>query len=230
MPSWKKLITSGSDAALSSLTLTTGSLALDVRGGSVTVSGSFIVTGSINSSTRVLYDSAGYQSVNYNTRNFFDEAGALSINFGDTAGDIVFHKNINYFYIHSGQEGDILTVADSKLVTVDKSNPFILIDLTQYTRFNGLGGQLYNTYYQYTYTVTTDDVTSPSWLQIGFIEVFKHGNNLYFSSSIKTEQGTLPGGTAFGFDQGSTTEPTKLYFTTDSSAENVQVKYKVLVM
>ena len=97
MPSWKKLITSGSDAALSSLTLTTGSLALDVRGGSVTVSGSFIVTGSINSSTRVLYDSAGYQSVNYNTRNFFDEAGALSINFGGTAGDIAFHKNINYF-------------------------------------------------------------------------------------------------------------------------------------
>lgn len=48
MPSWKKLITSGSDAALSSLTLTTGSLALDVRGGVTRLSGSTTVTGSVN--------------------------------------------------------------------------------------------------------------------------------------------------------------------------------------
>lgn len=48
MPSWKKLITSGSDAALSSLTLTTGSLALDVRGGVTRLSGSTTITGSVN--------------------------------------------------------------------------------------------------------------------------------------------------------------------------------------
>jgi hypothetical protein len=48
MPSWKKLIISGSDAALSSLVLTTGSLALNVTGGRTRLSSSVDITGSVN--------------------------------------------------------------------------------------------------------------------------------------------------------------------------------------
>jgi hypothetical protein len=48
MPSWKKLIISGSDAALTSLVLTTGSLALNVNGGRTRLSSSVDITGSVN--------------------------------------------------------------------------------------------------------------------------------------------------------------------------------------
>jgi hypothetical protein len=242
MPSWKKLIISGSDAALTSLVLTTGSLALNVNGrtrlsssvditGSLSVSGAFFVENNINTTNRALISSAGFEAFNYEDRTLKDEGGNISISYGGTAGDISIRKPIVFYYVHKSEEGDIVNVADSKEVTIDKNAPFILIDLTEYTRFDGVNGQLNNTYYKYTYTAAAGNASTPEWLRVGEIEVFKYGDNLYFSESIKTEQGALAGTTpTFSFDQGTTVTATKLYFTSDTSTDSVRVKYKVLVM
>jgi hypothetical protein len=81
MPSWKKLIISGSDAALTSLVLTTGSLALNVTGGRTRLSSSVDITGSVNvrgDGNLVLSGSldAGNRALIRNSRTVLNWAGS----------------------------------------------------------------------------------------------------------------------------------------------------------
>jgi hypothetical protein len=111
MPSWKKLIISGSDAALSSLVLTTGSLALNVNGrtrlsssvditGSVNIrNGNLVVSGSLNTSTQALIyngqtvvnwggsqlvTSTGQQTVDWESRVLTISAANPTLNWGSS--------------------------------------------------------------------------------------------------------------------------------------------------
>jgi len=239
MPSWKKLIISGSDAALSSLVLTTGSLALNVTGGRTRLSSSVDITGSVDirdgflyvqnsldTDARVAYDSTGYQSINYQSRMLKDGAGGSSVSYG---GPLTLYKHALMYDVNVDQEGDIITIANSAHVTLEKPTS-LLIDLTQYEPFSGTSTQLYNTYYQYTYTMAypIGAPTSLTWQRIGTIEVFNYNHSLSFSQSIKIEQGTAPASIAF--DTGGTVDPTKLYFTADDDEIQIILKYKALIM
>jgi len=108
MPNWKKVITSGSDAALNSISVTTNVTATSFTGsllgtasyapstptfpytGSATISGSLTVTGSlfvqdingiinIDSENRKLYDTISSQSVAWDERRLFDIAGDRAV-------------------------------------------------------------------------------------------------------------------------------------------------------
>jgi hypothetical protein len=91
MPSWKKLIISGSDVALSSLVLTTGSLALNVNGrtrlsssvditGSVNIrNGNLVVSGSLDTGNRFLINS-GQPVLNWGGSQLLTSTGQQTVN------------------------------------------------------------------------------------------------------------------------------------------------------
>ena len=282
MPSWKKLITSGSDAALSSLTLTTGSLALDVRGGVTRLSGSTTVTGSVNIRSGALIvsnslDTSAWALIASNGQTVVDWGSSLlkvnnltpsldwvqrvliaddgskvsewshdGITNAGRPSTYQWRRSPDYPFSvgYDLSTFDTESLEDNIITTAGKYNDTILKQtstpvINAKSSYSNNINLIEKSYMKIDYVISdTDPITTPpSWLRVGYLEIFSDRINsptLAYSSSIKTEFGTVPDilydhtETSTNWTAGTATQ---IYFINNTGDEQfIRIKYNIWAM